>query len=49
MASIDDLKNAKKKTSFRWGAGLERFDLVTPLIQRGVPVKVPNMDDPVQR
>ena len=47
MVKIGDLKKANEKIAFR--TGMERFDLVTPLTQRGVPVKVPGMDDPAQR
>lgn len=47
MVKIGDLKKANGKVAFR--SGMERFDLVTPLMQRGVPVRVPNMDDPAQR
>ncbi len=47
MVKMNDLKKANKGMAFR--SAMERFDLVTPLTQRGVPVRVPGMDDPTQR
>ena len=48
MVNVKELKKANGKIAFR-SAMMERFDLVGPLTQRGVPVRVPGMDDPTQR
>ncbi|MBP5485709.1 MAG: hypothetical protein J6Y07_03325 [Alphaproteobacteria bacterium] len=47
MVTKNDLIKAKKGMAFR--LGLERFDLVTPLRQRDVPVGGPSMGEPIQK
>ena len=49
MVDIGKFKKANRGMAFRMG--LERFDLVTPLTQRGVPVNnaASRNDNPAQR